>query len=305
MTYKFAIAIAVVLASIGTSGCKKKGGGPIVTPPDNPPQPDPHKVVDAIDEKLKESEFKVYDGPFEGRVPAPGISSYRQDPINALGSIFAKVAKSGATCSSTNADDFEFVRLVEQRPETCQSKAYPASTVAQMLVDGKTAASIEYIVGKTGVSAEYAYEFIVSEPITAVLVDTSKCLVSTQIQALRLPARTCDLKYIAGVVVTQVSYRQYRKLAVQGDASYVVKVAGEAYGSAEQLTNKWYMTVDPLDLTRFFTSNDSGFLQNRTTALPPAEVKDLPKVKPDPETDRVILEWNEKRGAPDIQLEVP
>lgn len=250
----------LVLAACGPDKPAEVPSGSGGNAPVDPPKP--VDVGNDISSALKDQEFEAYNGPFWDRTPAPAISSYRQDPVSALGSIFAKVAKPSKTCLSTDATDYEYRRLIEQKPATCQSKTYPAATVASMLVDGKTATNIEYIVGKASANAEYAFEFTVSEPVTAALLNTEECVIDTKIDALKIPVQTCDLQYIAGVVVTQVSYRQYRKLEVDASASYVMKVGGQAYGSSEQLVNKWYMTVDTLDLTRFFGQNTTtGFLE--------------------------------------------
>lgn len=228
----------------------------------------PHRasnVGSEIAAKLIDQSFQPYAGPFKDRTPAPAISSYRQDPVNALGSIYAKVAKPSKTCSSTDVSDFEYRRLIEERPDGCEPQVFPAITVARRFVDGKAAAEIDYIVGKAALGADFAYEFIVSEPVTATFRSTGKCIVETKIDALRIPHQTCDLRYVAGVVVTQVSYRQFKRLQSDVSASYFVKVGGSVYGSSEEIVNKWYLTVDTLDLTRFFVPDDAtGFLGRPT-----------------------------------------
>jgi hypothetical protein len=114
---------------------------------------------------------------------------------------------------------------------------------------------------------------------------------------------------VAGIVVTQVSYRQYRQLSVDIGASYVVKIAGQAYGASEQLTNQWFLTVDVLDLTRFFNrSSSTGFLEKRSTPLTPDIKLKLPKtadevrkLEPDPETEKLIRKWNDAKDKTDIE----
>jgi hypothetical protein len=215
-------------------------------------------------DRLTSASFEAFDGPYKDRTPAPRISSYEQSPALALGTVFVRAAKPSKTCDSTSAADFEYLRLVDHRKSGCKPESFPNRTLTSKKVQGGASVDLQYVVGALATDAKYAFELFISEPSTAVMKSVADCLDESQIGKVQLPDRVCTVQYIAGAVLTQIGYRTYFEYAGDVKAAFgLVKIGGKVYGNETNIDNRYFMTVDTVELSQFFDRSPQGFLTTR------------------------------------------
>jgi len=302
------------LLLVGCSGASSERKGSSVVSDSVPAGAGSVNPADYFSSRLTAKEFETYAGPLHDREPAPAISSYRQNPVAALGSVFVRVARDGKTCKSKDAADFTYQRLLEPPLRSdCKSNIYPAGDLITKRVEGKATAELGYLIGSAAGDASYAFEFFISEPTSASFENPSKCTDSVSISAVELPTQTCEVRYIVGVVLTQITFRTYRKVEGKTENAFsVVKIGSSVYGNTTDIDNKFIITVDALNVSPFFVS-EGGFLKRRPSGATPAEalrpfmgLKDevlRAKLAPTKEAKAILLQsFDEAMRSPGMQL---
>jgi hypothetical protein len=188
------------------------------------------------------------------RVPAPNISTMRNNPVFALGTLYARVALPGKTCDDPDTSAWKFARLLSLRSEKCEVETKPsADQLVSKKVKGGGAATFKALIGDVTMDAEAAFEFFISEPVSAYFKDSMRCFDQESLKKYNLPPRTCEVFWISGVTLTQVSYRSYRQLKGTADAAFaVVKIDGNAYYNTDDTQTRYLMTVDPIEVSQEF-----------------------------------------------------
>jgi len=197
------------------------------------------------------------------RTLAPNISSLKNNPVYALGVVYARVALPTKTCSDTGAGDFKFVRLPSIQKKGCEVESKPASDqLVNKRVKGGAKSTFKFLLGDAAVDGDYAFEFFISEPVSAYFKNVQGCLDEGALARLALPDRVCEVRWIAGVVLTQVATRTYKELKGEAAAAFaVVKIGGSGYYNTSDTTNHFIMTVDTLETSQYFKRD------SRTTFL--------------------------------------
>ncbi|WP_205525832.1 hypothetical protein [Pyxidicoccus trucidator] len=208
----------------------------------------------------------TYEQMIGNRFPAPAISSLRNNPSYALSTLYVRKARrEGVSCDSPDAGDFEFERLFKHQLAGCEVDSRPGiDALTLKKVTGQAALSFQHVVGGINSSADHAYEFSISDPVIAAEKDPAKCANIVEIMRQRLPARTCEVRYITGVVLTQITSRELKEVKVEGQAAQsVVQIGGKFFGATTNIVNKFDMTVDALPVTQYFAPTPTfGYLAN-------------------------------------------
>jgi hypothetical protein len=199
------------------------------------------------------------------REPAPSSSALRNNPEFALSTIFVRVAKRpGTRCDSDKPEDFKWERLFKHQLDSCVIDARP-NTVALTIkkVSGQAAASFAHLLGGVNASSEYAYEFSITEPVVAVEEDPSKCFDAQAIMKMRLPQRTCEVRYITGAVLSQITSREFKEIKAEGSVASAVQLSGKAYGATDNVVNRFALTVNTIPASQYFLERPAfGYLMN-------------------------------------------
>lgn len=206
--------------------------------------------------KFKNQPFsETYDSIFQDRYLAPNISSFYSTPENVLGIIWFKKHKAGKDCSSANKDDFTTQRYLDYKEKKCSIEKLPPKALDFAIVKGGGSTNMALIVGQTAANAEYAFEVNTSEPGGAVFKSASECMNLGEIKKISVPNDTCQVLYTAGVVQTHFLYKTFTKFNGNLQAAYgAVTVGGETYVTTETGSNRYLLTVDPIDITHLFPS---------------------------------------------------
>ncbi len=207
-----------------------------------------------------------FNDPFKDRAFAPNISSYRDNPGGALGSIYVRMAKDGKTCGSQEPTDFKFDTIFAPSL-TSSCKIIPATRTDLITkkVQGGQAASIAYLVGDVAASREFAFELYLSEPMAAVYDNWQECIDVKKVAQARLPERTCEVRFIKGIVLTQFSWRTYTSNSEHATAAFTVaKIGGNTYYNATDIITKSILTVDTANLSPQFTKNGDFYTTNNS-----------------------------------------
>lgn len=202
----------------------------------------------------------------QGRAIPANFSSLSQGPELALGSVYVIKARAGKDCASTDPADYEDGRLPDYRLRTpaCVVKIFPKSSRKEQTVKGSVRGGLQFVLGGGQVSAESVYQ-LTFEDTQAVFESTSDCIDLDRLAHAALPARTCAAKYIAGAVLTTITWRDYQKAdaSVNGTYTSLVKVGVDLYGSTSGMTMTPVLSFDAVDLDAFrlVTADAKGFLQ--------------------------------------------
>jgi hypothetical protein len=267
---------AVLVAQAGACGPSVRGGmgSPrAVGTAEVPPTPSPPSWQDTLrQENLADTLVDFV----QGRAVPSSFSSLSQGPELALGSVYVIRARAGKTCTSREPGDFEDARLPDFRVHTpaCVVKVFPRSQRKEQTVKGGARSGLQLIVGGGQISAQSVYQ-LTFEDTQAVFESTSACIDLERLAHAQLPARTCAAKYIAGAVLTTITWRDFQKAdaTVRGSYTSLVKVGVELYGSTSGMTMTPVLSFDTIDLEAFrlVVADAEGFLQ----IAPPNKSLDL------------------------------
>jgi len=216
------------------------------------------KTANRLLSRLRDTEFEQWKDPFRGRILAPNISSYRQNPSAALGTVFVRVLKdTSSSCMSEDTNAYDYKRLLDHRTDACKESIYPPSSLITKVVSGSSTTDLKFIFGELAGKSEYAFELFVTEPVTAVLEQPSQCVNLSELTKTQVPSGTCQINYITGVVVTQITHKSYIQSETSGGFNYsAIKLNGNLYTSNKNISNNYVITVDMVDVTNEFAIRD-------------------------------------------------
>lgn len=271
-----ALGLAAAAATTAACGPSVQGGvrpGRAVGTAEVPPTPAPPSWQDTLrQENLADTLVDFV----QGRAIPGNFSSLSQGPELALGSVYVIKARAGKDCKSRDPADFEDARLPDFRLRTpaCTVKVYPRSQRKEQTVKGGARGGLQLIVGGGQVSAQSVYQ-LTFEDTQAVFESTAACIDLERLAHAQLPARTCAAKYIAGAVLTTITWRDFQKAdaSVRGSYTSLVKVGVDLYGSTSGMTMTPVLSFDTIDLEAFrlVVTDGQGFLQ----IAPPNKSLDL------------------------------
>lgn len=305
-TPKYLINILVVLfAMVFCTSCVATPTS-IPTPPSAVPEqtPDPNSVPF---QQLKNLEFQNFAGAIAGTIP-PEMSSYRYDPALALGAMFERVLKGSATentCDSTNANDFELRRIVSLAtlPECEPQRSEPNQKFEERIVKGGANAKINHLVGEAGLEAEYAFEFLVSNPAAASYPGNQVCVDTVKLTQFPPSPRTCEIYFVNGATLSQITYRQYAKVDVNAKYNAIVTVEGTAYGSSSHMQALLVLTADFISLGNWFARDANGFVIKPTESEAEAVMEEVKSLSPSEFFEVTALSETDKALLADLSME--
>jgi hypothetical protein len=241
------------------------------------------------------------DGVVKGTIP-PDMSSYNYNPELALGAMFEKVLKANAvsnSCASTNADDFELRRIANVPPPSgcVATLSEPNHKAEERIVRGGANAKVNHLVGEFGLDAKYAFELLVTTPLAASYPASQQCVDEEKVKLMSTEPRTCEIYFVTGATLTQVTFRQYNEVTGSANYNALITVDGQLYGSTSYMQSYPILTVDFFSLGRFLERDEAGFLVPPTVAEAEAAVELIQNLTPEefiiasalPEQDRSIL----------------
>lgn len=227
--------------------------------------------TDPIVARLIEKGFDTFEEPVKPENLAPNIKAYYTNPAGALGGVYILKAKPGKTCADSKPGELEADSLPPPSlPKGCKVNTSSELNLISKKIHGGTSAELKYFVGEAGASTDYAFEFFMSRPYSASFDNATSCVAVSEIMQMELPARTCEVRFIKGVMLTQLTYRTYVNDSTKTQNAFTaLNLGGTAYYSVSDMITLPLLSVDSYTLEQFFARDDrgGGFLRRRRIGI--------------------------------------
>jgi hypothetical protein len=297
------------LVILSSCGGQQAGGNPLPSSSSTsgataPSVPDPLKE---LKRQLEEPQWQVIKSPLKDTVQIPQTGAYTYTPDQALGTLWALKAASGATSCKEAVKDTKLLevvslgRFMDSDPGKCKVRIGDERTVYTFRATEEALASLDigsYL--NTSASGKRAFEVKVSHPTFVSFEKERDCIPMGAIRKLRIKKSMnyCSVRWAKSAMLTTITSRAFSEIEADLKGAYViVKVAGKLYSSSEELKETPILSGNYIDLQA-----DLDFDETTGSVYIDTPAKG-PSTPPSP-TEPVVPKWPTDQPKSDVPVAV-